>query len=406
MALTLLLLLVSAQPPGDGTVVVVQVVGRIDYGAWLTVSRAVGEVKARKAQALIVIVDTYGGYLDAADRIVRELGSCQCRVIAWVPPGGKAVSAGTLVALGAQKLYVAAGSVVGACKPIPEDEKVVEYVKARLRSLVGDRGEEIVEELNKMVTENKAFSAEEAVALGLAERADSLEEVLRREGLSGAWIVEVNRDLIAEVAAIILDPGVAMLMLITGILLILLEVKAAGFQGWGVVGGVLIALALYALNIVGPNLLALSLLALGIVLIIAELKKPGIQVFGIAGILLLTVATVLEYFRTPYLNPLEYVPPVAAFTAFIAGFLLLTISKALEAAQLERPTLEKKLVGKTGVAKTDIGPSTPGVVYVEGEDWTAYSDEKIEKGCKVVVKAVRGITLIVGRVDEERGDKA
>jgi len=383
-------------------VIVVDLSGRVDYGAWLTAKKAVDTAQDLDADALIVIINTYGGYLDAADRIIAELGRCTCKVISWVPPGGKAVSAGTLIALAADELYVAPGSVLGACKPFPEEEKVVEYVKARLRSLAEGASEEALTELEKMVSENKAFTSGEIVRLGLASRAEGLEDVLRAEGLSDARVIRVSRGLTAEIAALVLDPGIAIMMLVIGVLLLILEVKAAGFQGWGALGGGLIAVSLYALNLVGPNLLALIFVLLGVFLVIVELKKPGIQVFGFAGVALLTLAVVISYLRQPYIDFLEYAPSVAAFTAVVAGFLLLTMTKALEAARLKKPSLEERLVGKVGVAKTEIAPNVPGVVHVDGEDWTAYSDEKINRGERVVVVAVKGLTLSVTKLKHEK----
>ena len=396
LALLLLVMLqVYALSPRRELVAVAYVTGRIDYGAWLVVRDVVE--RARGAALLVLVVDTYGGYLDAADRIVREVSECGCRVVSWVPPRGKAVSAGMLVALSAQKLYVGPGSVVGACEPRPRDEKVVEYVKARLRALAKTSDPKAISELEKMVTENRAFAAEEACELGIVSKASSLDEVLRAEGVEPSYVERVRRGLLAELVSLVLDPGVAMIMLIVGVLLLLLEVKAAGFQGWGALGGLMIALALYALNLIGPNLLALTLLALGLALIVIELKKPGIQVFGVAGVALLTAAAVIEYFLRPYVNPLEYAPPVAAFTACLAGFLLLTISRAVEAAKMRRVTLEERLVGAEGYAKTDIGAGRPGVVHVSGEDWTAVSEEEIRRGEGVVVREVKGLTLIVSK---------
>ena len=62
---------------------------------------------------------------------------------------------------------------------------------------------------------------------------------------------------------------------------------------------------------------------------------------------------------------------------------------------MKKPTLEERLIGKVGIAKTPISPTKPGVVYVEGETWTAYSSEEIKEGEKVVVEKVSGLTLYV-----------
>jgi len=392
----------------EKVVVVVEVKQPINEGAHLLIARAVAEANSLSASCLIIVLDTYGGYLYSMDAIVSELSKCQCIKIAWIPPGAKAVSAGAIIALSADEIYMGSGAVIGACKPYPYETKVVEYVKARIRSLAEKRGlsNGTIRTLEKMVYESKAFTTEEALKLGLASgRADSLSEVLVKLGLKGARLVVIRPDLTVEIAALIFDPAVALIMLITGILLILLEIKATGFQGWGLLGGFLIALSLYVMGIIGWRILSLVLVALGIFSIILELKKPGIQIFGVIGVTLLTLAVILEAFSQPYMNPWTYIPPLAFFTAVVSSVILLIILKASKVLKMPIPTLEEKLSGKIGYAKTEISPNKPGVVIVENEEWSAISSEKIEKGERIVVEKVEGLTLIIRKATKENTSK-
>ena len=57
----------------------------------------------------------------------------------------------------------------------------------------------------------------------------------------------------------------------------------------------------------------------------------------------------------------------------------------------------RKVIGKVGVAKTDISPKKTGVVWVEAEMWSALSDEEIKAGEKVKVIDIKGLTLVVKR---------
>jgi len=385
-------------------VVVVEVKQAINEGAHLLIARAVAEANRLSASCLIIILDTYGGYIYSMDAIIGELSKCTCLKVVWIPPGAKAVSAGAIIALSADEIFMGSGAVIGACKPYPYETKVVEYVKARIRSLAEKRGldNETIRTLEKMVYESKAFTTEEALKLGLASgRADSLSEVLSQLKLKGAHVVVIRSDLTVEIAALVFDPGVALVMLITGILLILLEIKATGFQGWGLLGGFLIAVSLYVMGVIRWRILSLTLIALGIFSIILELKKPGLQVFGVAGVILLTLAVVLEAFSQPYMNPWTYIPPLAFFTAVVSSVILLIILKASKVLKMPVVTLEERLLGKIGYAKTEIAPGKLGVVAIESEEWSAISSEEIKRGERIVVEKVEGLTLIVKKVTKE-----
>jgi len=399
--LILILALLQADVWAQPLIVVVEIKGRIDEGAYYTLKKAVAAATRYGAQYLIVVIDSYGGYLYSMDKIISEISKCPSPCIVWIPPGGKAVSAGAIVALSGDDILVGEGSVLGACKPYPADEKVVQYVKARIRSLAERRNlnESVILLLEEMVTRSRAFSASELLSLGLVTRyANSLNEVLNYLNVSNAKFVKIEADVVSEIASIIFDPGIASMMLIIGILLIILELKATGFQGWGVVGGVMVAIALYVYGFIGWNLMTLTLILLGITAIIAELKKPGIQVFGAMGISMMLLAILLEYMRQPYIDILSYAVPILAFTGVVSGVILVVIIKAAEAIRMKKLTIRDKLMGKEGIAKTSIKPGGTGVVHVEGEDWTATSSESIDRGSRVKVIDVEGLTVIVEKV--------
>ncbi|RLE66506.1 MAG: hypothetical protein DRJ47_02200 [Thermoprotei archaeon] len=405
ISILLLLSSVNSFEESELKVVVVEIKGTINEGAYTLMLRAVNLVSQLKAEELIIILDTYGGYLYSMDKIIEELSKLSIPKVTWIPPGGKAVSAGAIIALSSDLIYVGEGAVVGACRPYPEDEKVIAYVKARIRSLAERKSlnATVIGLLEEMVEKNRSFTAREAVELGLAEGyVNDLKALLSARGLSNAVVYTVKEDLFVELAAVLFDPGLALAMLVVGVLLILLEVKATGFQGWGILGGILIAISLYVMGIIGWNIMTLILVSLGLVSLFIELKKPGLQVFGAAGIALLLFAILLEYLRQPYINLWNYAPPVMVFTGAVSILLLFIIYKAGEAIKLKKPDYREKLLGKEGYAKTVIKPGERGVVYMEGEEWTAVSDRLIEKGDKVRVINVEGLTLIVEKINNHQ----
>jgi len=158
----------------------------------------------------------------------------------------------------------------------------------------------------------------------------------------------------------------------------------------------LVALSLYSFGIIGVNVLALTFIVLGLTAIIIELKKPGIQVFGAGGIVLLILAIIITYMQQPFIEAWRYVLPSSIFIGVVSGFLLLIMIKAGQAIRLKRLTIREKLLGKTGIVKTTVSVENPGVVFVEGEDWSAFSIEgEIKPGERVVVVEYKDGILFV-----------
>jgi membrane-bound serine protease (ClpP class) len=387
----LLAALSKAQPE---SVAVVEIHGGIDEGKVYLVKKGLSIVNGG---ILILVIDSYGGYVKSMDEIISLLKTCQCRTIAFLPPGSKAVSAATGVALAASKLYVGDGAVIGACKPTPSNDKTEAYMISRFTGLLEEKKVQKPDLLaRELVVENKAFTAREALDLGLADaRAGSLGEVLRAEGLEGLPISYFRDDLVSEALSLLIDPGIALLLAVLGVLLLALEFHVTGFQGWGVIGGALILTALYTFNLIGINLYAFLLVSLGVVLILLELFKPGIQVFGLSGGLLVGIGIAVEYYTQPYHVLSSFTVTALVLLGLIGVFIALIIYKASQTLRMKTLSLEEKLIGKTGYAKTGITPGKRGVVYVEGEDWTAESDDEIREGQRIIVEAVRGLVLKV-----------
>ena len=393
----------SAAPSQGGGAVVIELRMDIDGGALELVKRGVSE--ARRLNATIVLsIDSYGGYLGAADSIVRELLGYGKGCVAWIPRGGKAVSAASMVALACRSIYMGAGSSIGAAQPVPATEKSVSYVASRFRALaqLHFRGNgTLVRIAEEFVTRNRVLTAEEAWALGFAKRGDTLGDVLAAEGL-----VEVSRVSPSpweKLLSLISSPIVAPAMLGVGVMLIVAEILITGFQGYGVAGAVLIALALYGMTLVPPDLLATILIVAGLVLIAVEMHTPGFGAFGFSGLALTAIGLGLSLYQEPYPT---ITPPHAVLLGllgFFAGLMLLVFYKAAKIMRRRYPARpEEKVLGQVGRVKTRVCPGEPGVVYVAGEDWTAFSatNSCVEPGTQVRVVKAEGLKLCVEPLEE------
>jgi membrane-bound serine protease (ClpP class) len=375
--------------------VLVEVEDIVDGGTVSLVRRAAEKVPP--GGLLVLYIDSYGGYLASADSIAELIVSRGFECAVYVPPGGKAVSAAALISIACGRIYMAPSSVIGAARPYPDDPKTVNYVASRFRSLASRvfKNETTVDTVVRFVTDALSLTDREAEELGIARRVSSLDEVL--EDLKAPRPAEVlSKDIWDRILSAISDPLVYSIALAIGVFLIVAEVLVTGFQGYVVAGVLLLATALYGMSLIPPDILVLTLMTSGAVLVLVELLNPGIQGFGIAGTLLLALGTYMTLRGRPVPVGEPVVLGLVTALGMLGAFLGFVIYKAAQTAKIKKPKLRDILLGAEGIAKTDIKPSTPGVVHVLGEDWSAYSlSGEIPAGSKVLVKEVRGLFLYV-----------
>jgi membrane-bound serine protease (ClpP class) len=375
--------------------VLVEVEDIVDGGTVSLVRRAAEKVPP--GGLLVLYIDSYGGYLASADSIAELIVSRGFECAVYVPPGGKAVSAAALISIACGRIYMAPSSVIGAARPYPDDPKTVNYVASRFRSLASRvfKNETTVDTVVRFVTDALSLTDREAEELGIARRVSSLDEVL--EDLKASRPAEVlSKDIWDRILSAISDPLVYSIALAIGVFLIVAEVLVTGFQGYVVAGVLLLATALYGMSLIPPDILVLTLMTSGAVLVLVELLNPGIQGFGIAGTLLLALGTYMTLRGRPVPVGEPVVLGLVTALGMLGAFLGFVIYKAAQTAKIKKPKLRDILLGAEGIAKTDIKPSTPGVVHVLGEDWSAYSlSGEIPAGSKVLVKEVRGLFLYV-----------
>jgi membrane-bound serine protease (ClpP class) len=399
----------SAQEVGATSPVHVIVVdGEIDLGIAALLERAVREAGEAEAAALIVRVDTPGGRLDAVLRMRDALLGSAVPTVAFVDRD--AFSAGALVAIAAEQLWVAPGAVIGAATPVlgdgtSADEKTLSAVRAVFRSTAVERGRDplvaeamvdpdiVVEGLvrrGQLVTMDVVQAQERGYADGVAADLDALIEAL---GLAENPRVDVTPALAERLVRVLTSGLVAGLLLTVGIWLLVGDVLGGGGLGLGAaLGATAIATFLFGHLLAGlAGLESVILLTLGIVLILIEvLVLPGVGIAGVTGVLaLLGGATLAMVDRQA-----EVVPRAAFIAAFnVAGLaflaavallvgLLLLLGRSTRTGDEATPRLARKgnrlvlstdvggahddgLVGAHGVALTDLRPA--GAAEIGGE---------------------------------------
>ena len=192
----------------------------------------------------------------------------------------------------------------------------------------------------------------------------------------------------------LLDPNVAYLFLMGGVLLGMLALATPGTGMIEIGAFFCIVLAGYAIYNLTFNGWALIVLALSVIPFIYALQKPKRELFLGLAIVMLVVGSV---FMFPKTDDQTSVNPIVALMAssLVAGFLWLAIRKSLEAASV-RPTHDLNgLVGQIGEARTDV--KNDGSVQVGGELWSARSDNSIPAGSMVKVIGREGFVIVVAK---------
>jgi len=398
------------QDPGsDGTserasVHLVVIDGEIDLGLTALLERAVREAEDAGAAALIIRVDTPGGRLDAVLRMRDVLLGAQVPTVAFVDRD--AFSAGALVAIAAEQLWLAPGAVIGAATPVigdgsQADEKTLSAVRAVFRATAVERGRDpvvaegmvdsavVVEGLvgsDQLVTMDVSQAQLFGYADGVAEGVGGLIDAL---GLSGRTLVEVDLALAERLVRILTSALVSGLLLTVGIWLIVGDVLGGGGVGLGVVlGTTSIAVFLFGHLLAGlAGLESVLLMGIGILLILVEvLVLPGVGVVGVSGVLAMLGGAVLAMVD----RDAEVVPRDAIVSAvnvvglaFLAAVALLAALLVLIGRSSARATGTPRrgnrlvlasdvggehgagLVGAVGVALTDLHPA--GAAEIDGQ---------------------------------------
>ncbi|AUX22512.1 membrane protein [Sorangium cellulosum] len=374
LASALLALASSARAGAAPTVHVAPIQGEINAGLSAFVERAIAEAEEAGASALILPINTLGGRVDAAIVLRDALLATPLRTVALVDP--RAISAGALLALAAERILMAEGATLGAAAPVlagpegaePAGEKATSYVRKEFRATAERRGrppelaEAMVDEdvvVEGVVGPGKllTLTTAEALELGVADaRADDLGAALSWLGLEGAEIRHASPSWAERALRFLTQPVVSSLLLSLGIMGLLVELRTPGFGIPGLVGAACLVLFFWAqwlLALVGWEEIALA--ALGAVLLALEvLVIPGFGVAGIAGAVALIAGLSLSLVGAG-VTPERAVEAVAQ----VALSLALALAGALVALRfLPRVPAARRLILATSLGP-DVAPGGP-----------------------------------------------
>lgn len=411
----------------EAGIYVVPVTGTVEMGLAPFIDRSLDEAEAAGARLAILDIDTPGGRVDAAEQITDAIEDTDIPVYAFV--NRRALSAGAMIALATDGIYMRPGSTLGAATPITSDgarasEKVVSAMRSTFRSLAEARGldpavaEAMVDEqvsIEGVVTEGQllTLSTEEAVDLGFAREVDDFDALVATLGATGAPVVETRTNWAEGLVRFLTNPLVAPFLLSLGFLGLLIELKTPAFGLAGLAGATSLALFFGSHFIIGlAGWEVLLLLGLGVILVLAEiLVIPGFGVAGAGGGLAIAAAIFLSMIgRFPTTPDIMTALNVLGAAVLIVGFTAWQLIKRLpEDRRARRILLEERLdrehgyvsarsrgdlVGRTGTTLTDLRPS--GTMVIDGEKIDVVSDGPwVKAGTPVKVIRAEGYRHVV-----------
>jgi membrane-bound serine protease (ClpP class) len=373
----------------------------VELGLAPFIERSLAEAAAAGAAAAVLDIDTPGGRIDAAERIADAIGDAQLPVYAYV--NRRALSAGALIALATERIYMRPAATMGAATPVTGEgerasEKIVSAMRAEMRSLAEARGldprvaEAMVDEeieVPGVVARGQllTLSTEDAVRIGYAREIQDWDALMAELGVAGAEVVEAQVNWAERIVRFLTHPLVAPFLLSIGFLGLLIEIKTPAFGLAGLAGIASLSLFFGSHLIIGlAGWEVLILLAAGVVLLLMEaFVIPGFGVAGVLGLLAVLSSIFLSLIgRFPTTGDIMVALNIIAFSLLLVVFvgwqllrrlpedrrakrILLHTTTSREAGYLSTQP-RSELMGVEGVAVTDLRPAGVGQFGDENVD--------------------------------------
>lgn len=415
--------LVAAQQPASDTPVVyhAEIDGIIHPVAVEYIKRAIERADAANAALLVITLRTPGGLVDSTRDINSAVIAAKTPVAVFVgPSGSRAASAGFLITIAADVAAMAPGTHIGAAHPVSGSgetvddtmsKKMASDVAGYARTLASQRKRN-VELVEQGVIESRTFTEQEAltaspplidlVATDLQDLLTKLDgrTVRRFDGSSvtlqtaNAEIERVERTWAQKILGAIAHPQIAYLLLTLGTLGLTIELWNPGGILPGVVGGICLLLAFFALQVLPVNYAGVLLMLLGLVLLVLEVKVTSFGLLATGGILSIFFGSIM-LIDSPLPEMQIGLGLVIPVTLGMSLIMLFLVGLGVRALQQPATTGSAGMIGEPARALTAIEPGGMGSVQTHGEIWTATSPDPVAPGDLVHVTGSQGLLLTV-----------
>lgn len=414
-----------------GAVYVLPVKQTIEQGLENVLKRGFSEAAVSKAGLIVLEINTPGGRVDTAERISELIQGSEIPVVAYIQ--GNAASAGSYIALSADKIVMKPGSMIGAAALVDglgnhiEDPKLIAAWKSDMASVAEANGrnpqiaegmvdtkiEVRMDEIGKVKQQGEiiALTSEEALKTGYADHiASSRQEVIQWMGYGTDDVFEVNKTPLERFAEFLTNPWVQVLLLFLGIAGVVIELLVPGFGVPGIVGIVAFGLYFfgnYAAGFAGYETWLLFII--GLVLLMIEIFVPSYGILGLLGSISLITGVVRAAYDTSHaLLSLGIAAAAASVIIVIVAIAFkdrgvwnkFILNENLTADRgYSSVTNRDALTGKTGSSLTPLRPS--GTVSIDGERFDVVTEGGfIEANKPIVVIKVEGGRVVVAEVTD------
>jgi len=422
MAAGWLLAASGAQAAGP-EVIVLPTTGIVDDGMAKYLADNIQVAEERHAAAVVIKLNTPGGALTSTNDIVGTLLESTVPIIVWVAPaGGFAASAGTFITLASNIALMAPGTSIGAASPISGEgtdiegtlgKKVLNDAIAKITSIAEERGRN-VDWAVSTVRDARSSPVSEAVSLGAVDgEAATIDEVIGFANgktvktaagqivldLNGATLTEQTMNPFLAFIRLLADPTIVALLFSTGSIGLLAELYSPNFVT-GILGTLMILLALIGLGTLPLNVGGLLLILFGTVLFGLELTVTSHGLLGFGGVVCLGLG--LAALFTGPADPFEPLvrvatPVILVISTTAATFVALIVFGAIRSRRVGLGIGSRVHVatGATGEVRSPLSPI--GSVIAAGEEWSAKTADgrSLERGTPIRVIKVEGLTLTV-----------
>lgn len=437
-ALTLILMSVGMYiSPGNtaaaaniGSVYVIPVEHQIERGLTSFMKRGFEEAEKMEAGLIVLEINTPGGRVDQAGEIGTMIQQTKIPTVAFIR--GDAASAGSFIALNADKIAMAPGSMIGAASMVDgmgnpiEDPKLIAWWKSKMASAAKSSGREtdIAEGMadvnmkvempeigkTKEVGQIIALNNEEALKVGYADKiANSTNEVIEWMGYSTNDVFHMERTFSEKLATILTNPIVMTLLLFIGIAGVIIEVIVPGFGVPGILGTAAFVLYFFGNSVAGfAGSETWLLFIIGLAMLVMELFVPSFGILGIVGSASLIVGVVRAAYSTSHVALSLGIAVACAGVAIVVVALVFKergiwnkfiLSDSLTKEQGYIPIEDRDiLIGIVGKSITPLRPS--GTAEFEGRRFDVVTAGSfIDPGRAVRVLKTDGTRIVVEEIE-------
>jgi membrane-bound serine protease (ClpP class) len=454
----------NEQDPASDKIIVYkyEMTEQIAPAIWRITKKSFEEAKKMGADFILIHMNTYGGLLDAADSIRTMILNSPIPVLVFID--NNAASAGALIAIACDSIYMRPGGSIGAAtvvdqtgKPVPD--KYQSFMRSIMRATAEAHGKDTIIKGNDtiikwhrdpkiaeamvdpsifiegIVDTGKVLTltTDEAIKYGFCEgEANNIQEVMKIAGIGNYEIKQYEITALDRIISFLLNPILRglLIMLIIGGIYFELQSPGVGFPLAAAITAAVLYFAPLYLEGLAQNWELLIFIA-GLILLIVEIFAiPGFGVAGISGIILMVGGLTLAMVD----NIVFDFNFSVAFAAVVKSFFIVVVSiflglvlsiwlggklfasrKIFAGLSLDRDmkseegfigveSKPRELIGRTGVADTILRPA--GKVIIDNEIYDAKAEYGfISKGEKVKVVRYETGQIYVIKIEELNQDK-